>query len=65
MELRIEIEPDFETAEKLYPDVLKLLLTYTDSLDQNGDENDAEYQKLERRLYEMIDIHNGGTKDDH
>jgi len=29
MELRKEIEPDFDTAEKCYAEVLKLILEYT------------------------------------
>ena len=53
MELRKEIEPDFETTEKLYPEVLKLILNYTDYRDENGDEDNAEYQKLENTLHKM------------
>lgn len=53
MELRKEIEPDFETAEKLYPKVLKLILSYTDYCDENGDEDNSEYEKLEKKLHEM------------
>lgn len=51
MELRKEIEPDIETAEKLYPEVLKLILAYTDYCDENGDEDNSEYQKLENKLH--------------
>ena len=51
MVLRKEIEPDFETAEKLYPEVLKLILAYTDFWDQNGDEENTEYIKLENKLH--------------
>lgn len=50
MELRKEIEPDFETAEKLYPKVLKLILEYTDYCDRNEDEDNSEYIKLENKL---------------
>jgi len=53
MELRQEIEPDFETAEKIYPEVLKLILTYTDYSDENGDDDNAEYQRLENTLHKM------------
>jgi len=53
MELRKEIEPDFETAEKLYPEVLKLILTYPEYCDENGDEDNSEYQKLENTLHKM------------
>ncbi|WP_300690727.1 hypothetical protein [Chryseobacterium sp.] len=37
MELRKEIEPDYDTAEKRYPEILKLILQYTDYCDENGD----------------------------
>jgi len=53
MELRKEIEPDFETAEKLYPDVLKLILDYTAYCDEHGDEDSSEYKNLENKLYRM------------
>ena len=54
MELRKEIEPDFETAKKLFPKILKLILTYTDYCYNNGDEDNIEYKKLEDKLYEML-----------
>ncbi|SUJ03957.1 Uncharacterised protein [Sphingobacterium spiritivorum] len=38
MELRKEIEPRLDIAEKLYPEVLKLILDYTDYCDEHGDE---------------------------
>lgn len=53
MELRKEIEPDFDTAEKLYPQVLTLILAYTDYCDENGDEDNSEYKRLENKLQEM------------
>lgn len=53
MELRKEIEPDFETVEKLYPEILKLILEYTDYCDTNGDEEKKEYKKLEEKLHNM------------
>ena len=53
MELRKEIEPDFETAEKLYPEVLRLILNYTNYCDENGDEDNTEYTKLENVLHKM------------
>ncbi|WP_300674598.1 hypothetical protein [Soonwooa sp.] len=55
MELRKEIEPDFETAEKRYPEILKLILAYTDYCDENGDEDNSEYEKLEKKLHEMTE----------
>lgn len=53
MELRKDIEPDFDTAEKWYPEVLQLILAYTDYCDEQGDENQSAYQKLEDKLHEM------------
>jgi len=53
MELRKEIEPDFKSVEKRYPEVLKLILAYSDYCDENGDEDNTEYQKLENTLHEM------------
>jgi len=53
MELRKEIEPDFQTLEKRYPEVLKLILAYSDYCEENRDEDNTEYQKLENTLHEM------------
>lgn len=53
MKLRKEIEPDFDIAEKRYPEVLKLILAYTDFCDKNGDEDFIEYKKLENTLNKM------------
>lgn len=53
MELRKEIEPDYDTAEKRYPEILKLILQYTDYCDENGDEEHTAYKKLEHQLHEM------------
>lgn len=46
MKLRKEILPDFETAEKLYPEVLKLILEFTDYCDENGYEDNVEEWKV-------------------
>ncbi|MFW2174059.1 hypothetical protein ACG95N_11125 [Acinetobacter guillouiae] len=51
--LRIEIEPDFETAQQHYPLVLKLIANYTDYCDEFGDEDSLEYQKLSEKLTEI------------
>ena len=51
--LRKEIEPQFEIAEQRYPEVLKLILDYTDYCDENGDEDNIEYQKLEEKLHKL------------
>ncbi len=46
MQLRKEIEPDFETVEKRYPIALKAIMSYTAYCDENGDEDLVEYNKL-------------------
>ncbi|MDR1246527.1 MAG: hypothetical protein LBK57_05800, partial [Clostridiales Family XIII bacterium] len=51
--MRKELEPDMETAEKLYKEVLKLIEEYTDFYDENGDDEDIEYKKSEAKLKEM------------
>lgn len=53
MELRKEIEPQFDIAEQHYPEILKLILDYTDYCDENGDEDNAEYTKLEEKLHKL------------
>lgn len=53
MRLRKEIEPDFETAEKLYPDVLKLISEYAAYCDEHGDEGCVEYKNLENKLHRI------------
>ncbi len=53
MELREEIEPDFETAERLYPIVLKSIMDYTEYCDENGDEDFSEYEKLATSLHQL------------
>jgi hypothetical protein len=51
--MRNELEPDWETAEKLYPTVKAFIEKYTEYCDENGDEELAEYKKLENRLFEL------------
>lgn len=53
MELRKEIEPDFDVASQRYPEVLRLVLEYSDYCDEHGDEDSKEYEKLENKLQEM------------
>lgn len=53
MQLRKEIEPKMEIAEERYPHILKLILAYTDYCDENGDEDNTEYEKLEKQLHEI------------
>ncbi|MFC4477448.1 hypothetical protein [Flavobacterium chungangensis] len=53
MELRKEIEPQLEIAEKLYPEILKSIMDYTDFVDENGDEENIEYQKLESKIHNL------------
>lgn len=51
--LRKEIEPQLEIAESRYQEILDLILAYTDYCDENGDEDNSEYEKLESKLHEM------------
>ena len=51
--MRKILEPDWETAEKLYPTVKSLIEKYTEYCDDNGDEDLGEYRKLEIVLCEM------------
>ncbi|KAF2080462.1 hypothetical protein [Flavobacterium sharifuzzamanii] len=51
MKLRKEIEPQLEIAEKLYSEILKSVMEYADFCDENGDEENIAYQKLEEKLH--------------
>lgn len=51
--MRNRIEPDFDTAEQRYPEVLQLILAYTDFYDENGDEDMIEYKRMEIKLNEI------------
>ncbi len=51
--LRKEIEPLVDKAEKIYPDILKSLLDYTEFVDEKGDEDNIEYQKVVDYLTEL------------
>ncbi|MDJ1473351.1 hypothetical protein [Xanthocytophaga flava] len=51
MELRKEIEPQFNIAEDRYSHVLRLIINYADYCEQTGDEQSVEYKKLEENLY--------------
>lgn len=53
MQLRKEIEPDFETVEKRYPIALKAIMSYTAHCDENGDEDLVEYNKLADSLHQL------------
>ena len=53
MKLRKEIEPKWSIAEKLYPEILKSILDYTDFCNENGDEENIEYKKLEELLHKF------------
>jgi hypothetical protein len=50
MNLRNELEPKLEIAEKYYPRVLDLILKYTEYCDDNNDEEFIEYKKLGNAL---------------
>ena len=51
--MRKELEPKMETAKKLYPEIIKLIEEYTEYCDENGDEENIEYKKLENKLHEI------------
>ena len=53
MQLRKEIEPDFETVEKRYPIALKAIMSYTAYCDENGDEDLVEYNNLADYLHQL------------
>ena len=53
MQLRKEMEPDFETVEKRYPIALKAIMSYTAHCDENGDEDLVEYNKLADYLHQL------------
>jgi hypothetical protein len=53
MKLRKEIELQLEQAEKLYPEVLKLIMDYTTFCDEHGDEENREYKRLENKLHAL------------
>lgn len=51
MELRKEIEPKLEIAEKRFPEILNLIMEFSEFLDENGDEDGEEYQNVSRKLH--------------
>lgn len=51
MELRKEIEPNLEIAEKRFPEILNLIMEFSEFLDENGDEDGQEYQNVTRKLH--------------
>lgn len=53
MELRIEIEPNLEIAEKLYPEILDQILQYTAFIDNHGDENNTASNNIENKLNQL------------
>ncbi len=53
MKLRGEIEPNMELAEKLYPEILRSILDYTKYCDEQGDKDNTEYKKLEKKFHDL------------
>jgi len=51
--LRKSLEPDWETAERLYPIILELMEEYLKHVDEYGDENFVEYAKLENKIFDI------------
>jgi hypothetical protein len=50
MELRPEIEPRLDIAEKLYTEILDQILRYTAFVDNHGDDSFLEYENVLARL---------------
>ncbi len=53
MELRIEIEPNLEIAEKLHPEILEQILQYTAFVDDYGDENSTASNSIANKLNQL------------
>jgi hypothetical protein len=51
--MRKELKANMETAKKLYPKIKELIEKYTEYCDENGDEENIEYKKLENKLHEI------------
>jgi uncharacterized Fe-S cluster-containing radical SAM superfamily protein len=51
--MRKELEPNIEIAEKLYPEIKELIEKYTEYCDENGNDENIEYKKLENKLHEI------------
>jgi hypothetical protein len=49
--MRKDLEPQMETAKKLYIKIVKLIKKYTEYCDESGDGENIEYEKLENRLH--------------
>ena len=48
--MRKELEPKMDIAKELYPKIISLIEQYTVYCDENGDEENIEYKKLENEL---------------
>jgi len=48
--MRKELEPKIDVAKYLYPKIISLIEKYTDYCNENGDEENIEYKKLENEL---------------
>ena len=53
MRLRTELEPQFNVAEKLYPEIYAAIMEYTAFYDDNGDEGNATYKQLEAKFKKL------------
>lgn len=51
--LRTEIEPQIEIAEKHYSEILTIINNYEKYVDENGDDNDIEYKKIQNILHKI------------
>ncbi len=50
MKLRAEIEPKMAIAEKHYQTILDIICEYENYVDENGDEDNEQYKKIETRI---------------
>jgi len=51
--MRNRLEPQIEIAKRLYPEIMKLIKNYTEYCDENGDDDNSEYKKLENKLHKI------------
>jgi hypothetical protein len=67
--MRKELEPNMETAKKLYRQIKELIEKYTEYCDENGDEENIEYKnwkinymKLPEKIFHNIIYGNIGKR---
>jgi len=53
MKLRPEIEPCMDIAESRYQTILDYIIGYEDYVDENGDEDNTEYARVENEIHKI------------